>query len=119
MSAIIRAGRSVSSIILASIILSSGSTRAAEPIEVVTAPTKPSLRAETVPLESGAQLITFLERLPETRAGANGRTELPLLAILKDTLDDSDPSNDKIRQVWVFTYSRPSIWQRIAGGIPF
>jgi hypothetical protein len=47
------------------------------------------------------------------------RRELPLLAILKDTLPDSDPSNDRIRQVWVFTYSQPSIWQRIAGGIPF
>jgi hypothetical protein len=77
------------------------------------------LRAESVPLSSGAKLITFFERLPEGSAGVNGSRELPLMSILKDTLGDSDPSHDRIRQVWVFTYSRPSIWQRIAGGIPF
>jgi hypothetical protein len=71
-----------------------------------------SLRAERLPLPSGAELITFFEGLPD-------RQELPLLAILKDTLNDSDPSNDRIRQVWVFTYSQPSVWQRMAGGIPF
>lgn len=70
------------------------------------------LRAERLPLPSGAELITFFESLPD-------RQELPLVAILKDTLNDSDPSNDRIRQVWVFTYSRPSVWQRMAGGIPF
>src|SRR6202044_1295889 len=69
-------------------------------------------RAQRLQLSSGAELITFFEALPD-------RQELPLLAILKDTLNDSDPSNDRIRQVWVFTYSQPSIWQRIAGGIPF
>src|SRR5580693_6592666 len=71
-----------------------------------------SLRAERLPLPSGAELITFFEALPD-------RQELPLLAILKDTLNDSDPSNDRIRQVWVFTYSQPSVWQRMAAGIPF
>jgi hypothetical protein len=71
-----------------------------------------SIRAECVLLASGAELITFFETLPD-------RQELPLMAVLKDTLNDSDPSNDRLRQVWVFTYSRPSVWQRMAGGIPF
>ncbi len=92
---------------------------AAEPIEAVAAPPRPSLRAEAVSLDSGATLITFFERLPEEPASADARPELPLLAILKDTLDDSDPGNDRIRQVWVFTFSQPSIWQRMAGGVPF
>jgi hypothetical protein len=101
------------------LLLTSGVIWAGEPVEVVAAPQKPALRAELVPLESGAELITFFELLPEQSASANGRGELPLLAILKDTLDDADPQNDRIRQVWVFTYSQPSVWQRIAGGIPF
>jgi hypothetical protein len=71
-----------------------------------------ALRVERLSLPAGAELITFFEGLPDQQ-------ELPLLAILKDTLNDSDPSNDRIRQVWVFTYSRPSVWQRMAGGVPF
>src|SRR5580692_10719149 len=71
-----------------------------------------SLRAERLPLPSGAELITFFEALPD-------RQELPLLAILKDNLNDADPSNDRIRQVWVFTYCQPSVWQRMVGGVPF
>jgi hypothetical protein len=97
----------------------SGAIWAADPIEVVAPPTEPSLRVELLPLESGADLITLFEPLPEQSPSANGRPELPLVAFLKDTLYDSDPSNDRVRQVWVFTYSQPSVWQRIAGGIPF
>lgn len=116
------------------LLLAGGAIWAAESVEPVAAPTGPalrtislhdtslrtdSLRTEVVPLESGAKLITFFESLPEELACANGRRELPLLAILKDTLNDSDPDNDRIRQVWVFTYSQPSIRQRMAGGVPF
>ena len=71
-----------------------------------------SIRVDRLPLASGAELITFFEALPD-------RQEFPLLAVLKDTLNDDDPSNDRIRQVWVFTYCHPSVWQRMAGGVPF
>ncbi len=123
------AARSFSLISL--IMLTSGAIRAAEPIEAAAVAPKPSLRTGSVPMEqatpleqvlplaSGAKLITFFEPLPDNSASSTGRRDLPLLAILKDTLDDSDPGNDRIRQVWVFTYSQPSVWQRIAGGIPF
>jgi hypothetical protein len=100
------------------VMLTRGAIWAAEPVEVAVSP-EPPLRAEVLPLESGSELITFFEPLPEESKSANGRRELPLLAVLKDTLHDSDPNNDRIRQVWVFTYSQPSIRQRIAGGIPF
>ncbi|MGD1095830.1 MAG: hypothetical protein ABSB35_28040 [Bryobacteraceae bacterium] len=109
--------RVVSSVSL--VVLTCGAIYAAEPTEVAAAPMRRSLRQEVLPLESGAELITFFESLPDEPASANGRQELPLLAILKDTLNDSDPNNDRIRQVWAFTYSQPSVWQRIAGGIPF
>src|ERR1700722_9210406 len=64
-----------------------------------------SLRVERLSLASGAELITFFERLPEQAGISSTPQELPLMAILKDTLNDSDPSNDRIRQVWIFTYS--------------
>jgi hypothetical protein len=78
-----------------------------------------SLRVERLSLASGAELITFFERLPEQAGISSTPQELPLMAILKDTLNDSDPSNDRIRQVWIFTYSQPSVWRRMIGGVPF
>lgn len=94
-------------------ILTCGSFRAADPADMVLPVRQENkLRATSLALASGAELITFFEALPEGQ-------ELPLLAILKDDLNDSDPSNDRIRQVWVFTYCQPSVWQRMAGGIPF
>lgn len=95
------------------IVLACGISRAAAPSDMVL-PVRPEnlLRAERLPLPSGAELITFFETLPD-------RQDFPLLAVLKDNLNDSDPSNDRIRQVWVFTYCQPSVWQRMAGGVPF
>ena len=113
------AARSFSLISL--IMLTSGAIRAAEPIEAAAVAPKPSLRTGSVPMEqatpleqvlplaSGAKLITFFEPLPDNSASSTGRRDLPLLAILKDTLDDSDPGNDRIRQVWVLPIpSHPS-----------
>ena len=78
-----------------------------------------AIQNEGLRLASGGELITLFEKLPADSAANSGHRELPLVSVLKDTLNDSDPANDRIRQVWVFTYSPPSIWQRIAGGIPF
>jgi hypothetical protein len=77
----------------------------------------PALRSERLVLASGAELVTYFEPLPPD--SNDNRPEMPLFAVLKDTLDDSDPRTDRIRQVWAFTYSRPSLLQRMAGGIPF
>ncbi len=95
------------------IILTCGIFRA-DDLPDMSLPVRPenTLRVERLPLASGAELITFFEALPD-------RQEFPLLAVLKDNLNDSDPSNDRIRQVWVFTYCQPSVWQRMAGGVPF
>jgi hypothetical protein len=106
-------------------LLTRGALWAAEPIGAAAPADGTSLRTERVRLDSGADLITFFEPLPGFEpvpgqsAFADTRAELPLLTVLKDTLNDSDPDNDRLRQVWVFTYAQPSIWQRIAGGIPF
>jgi hypothetical protein len=43
---------------------------------------------------------------------------MPLLAVFRDTLGDVDSANDRLRQVWVFTYASPAPPQRIAGGSP-
>src|ERR1700722_20318291 len=69
---------------------------------IISAPPEPPLRAAPTSLAAGAELIPFFERLPD-EATISPREELPLIAVLKNTLYDSDPSNDRIRQVWVFT----------------
>jgi hypothetical protein len=77
-----------------------------------------ALRAETVDITTGGQLVIFFEKLA---AGGQspGTSELPLLAVLRDTMGDNDVENNRLRQVWVFTYASPSPAQRIAAGVPF
>lgn len=69
-------------------------------------------RPERRQLSSGAQLITYFERTDDGR-------EMPIFAVLRDELNPKNHKDDRLRQVWVFTYSRPTIWQRVIGGVPF
>ncbi|HEX8685478.1 MAG TPA: hypothetical protein VF654_03225, partial [Pyrinomonadaceae bacterium] len=50
---------------------------------------------------------------------APGAAEVPLVSILRDTLGDADPENDRLRYVWMLTYTRPSALQRVASAVPF
>ena len=77
-----------------------------------------TLRVETVDVANGGQLVIFFEKL-RFDGQNSGQSELPLLAVLRDTMGDDDPANDRLRQVWVFTYASPSPGQRIAAGVPF
>jgi hypothetical protein len=71
------------------------------------------LRIERLDAPDGAEVDTFIYALP------NNGGDLPLVSILVDTLGDSDPTNDTLRNVWVLTYARPSLLQRIVAGLPF
>jgi hypothetical protein len=70
------------------------------------------LRADRTPLACGAELITVFG------ASAAGG-DVPLVAVLSDTLGDDDPVNDRLRYVWVFSYCPPSASQRVLASIPF
>jgi hypothetical protein len=39
--------------------------------------------------------------------------------VLRDTLGDDNPDNDRLRYVWVLTSARPTLLQRGAATIPF
>ncbi|HEX4899072.1 MAG TPA: hypothetical protein VFV61_00990, partial [Pyrinomonadaceae bacterium] len=66
----------------------------------------------------GAELLTVharwegLETSPEQKW-------IPVVSVLRDTLGDLSPENDRLRYVWPLTYSRPTTWQRISGAVPF
>jgi len=75
-------------------------------------------RLERVPVKGGAELITIHARLD----GIDCPEELkwvPLVTVLRDTLGDQSRENDRLRYVWPLTYTRPTMWQRASGAIPF
>ena len=79
----------------------------------------PSLfRLERVPVTGGAELITIHARMEGLKSEADQKW-VPLVTVLRDTLGDLDPENDRLRYLWPLTYTRPTIKQRVAGAIPF
>src|SRR5919107_2311747 len=88
-----------------------------------TLPRKPAgaspFRIETLPVGRDAQLLTVFGKLDELKDEASQPEEVPLVSILRDTLGDADPENDRLRQVWMLTYTRPTAMQRVASAIPF
>ena len=76
------------------------------------AASREAFRLERVPVAGGSELITIFGRL-------HGDAEVPLVSVLRDTLGDASPDNDRLRYVWVLNYSRPSLIQRALAAIPF
>ncbi len=80
---------------------------------------KSAFRLERRPVDGGAELLTIfgsLDGLPVTAADGS---EVPLVSVLRDTLGDDNPENDSLRYLWMLTYTRPSLMQRLAGAVPF
>jgi hypothetical protein len=76
----------------------------------------PVLRVERQSVAGGAELITIMARVYEV----NGtEAEIPMVSVLRDNMGDEDPENDRLRYVWMLTYTHPSLKQRIAAAIPF
>lgn len=76
-------------------------------------------RLDRTPVAGGAELLTVFGDLNGVASPAVRGGEVPLVSILRDTLGDTDPDNDRLRQVWTLTYTRPTIKQRLAAGVPF
>jgi hypothetical protein len=75
-------------------------------------------RVEVMPLVGGAELLTIFGRLDGLKTNRSA-PEVPLLSVVRDTLADADPENDRLRYVWMLTYTRPNLTKRIASAIPF
>ncbi|HEX7176036.1 MAG TPA: hypothetical protein VF240_12315 [Pyrinomonadaceae bacterium] len=85
------------------------------------APTAASpFRLESISVGSDAELLTVFGSLKGLRPDAGaGETDTPLVSVLRDTLGDTDPENDRLRYVWPLSYTRPSAVQRVASAVPF
>jgi hypothetical protein len=80
-----------------------------------------TMRVEHLPIVGGAELLTLFGRVqgaPE-RAAGSGPVEIPLMSILRDSLGDEDPTNDRLRDVWMLTYTQPALTQQLAAAVPF
>jgi len=75
-------------------------------------------RLERVSVDGGAELITIQARLDGIESSADNKW-VPLVTVLRDTLGDISPENDRLRYVWPLTYTHPSLRQRLSGAIPF
>src|SRR5215207_1958451 len=76
------------------------------------------LRLERVEVPGGAELITVHARLVGLES-TDKDNWVPLVSILRDTLCDNIPENNRLRYVWPLTYTRPTTKQRLAAAIPF
>jgi hypothetical protein len=76
------------------------------------------LRLERVEVPGGAELITVKAKLAGLESTENDNW-VPLVSILRDTLGDKNPENNRLRYVWPLTYTRPTTKQRLAAAIPF
>ncbi|HYG11949.1 MAG TPA: hypothetical protein VD835_18525 [Pyrinomonadaceae bacterium] len=77
-------------------------------------------RLERVPLAGGAELLTVFGSLDGlARDSVSKDADVPLVSILRDTLGDATTENDRLRYVWMHTYTRPTIGQRAASAVPF
>ncbi len=77
------------------------------------------LRIEKKQINVGAELITIFADLSGGEISESNRRDVPLLSILRDTLGDEKPENDRLRYVWLHNFTEPSLTQKIASGIPF
>ena len=114
---------------------SAGSSAQAEPVGAATdesptpdsgnnvsnAPASPEsqFRIQKLSLSGGAELLTVFGRLDGLRENGQPSPEIPLVSVLRDTLGDDNPENDRLRYVWMLTYTQPSMAKRVAAAIPF
>jgi len=81
------------------------------------APTTPAFRVEKLSVAGGSELLTIFGRVDGLHD--SNSPEVPLVTVLRDTLGDDNPENDRLRYVWMLTYTEPSMAKRIAAAIPF
>jgi hypothetical protein len=76
-------------------------------------------RVETLPVAGGAELLTIFARRSAFCEADTSTGEVPLVSVLRDTLGDDVPENDKLRFIWMLSYTRPTFWQKAAAVVPF
>src|SRR5579875_1915627 len=66
---------------------------------------------DATPVGETAQLLTLF--------CTSQNSDVPVVAVLRDTLGDENPENDRVTYVWLLSYSRPNLGQRFLAAVPF
>lgn len=82
-------------------------------------PDAPGFRLERKSVAGGAELLTIFGRLDGLAHDGAASDEVPLVSVLRDTMGDDNPENDRLRYLWMLTYASPSFSQRAAAFVPF
>jgi len=72
---------------------------------------------KVTPVGDTAQLLTLFCRSCESPLGVAQDT--PVVALLRDTLGDTNLANDRVTCVWLLSYTRPSWDKRLLSAVPF
>ncbi|HEU4389985.1 MAG TPA: hypothetical protein VFV34_19445 [Blastocatellia bacterium] len=82
-------------------------------------PSRANFRLERLPIANGAELLTIFGTPPGDSETGEAAKELPLISLFRDTLGDGNKENDRLRYLWVFSYTRPSLFQTATASVPF
>ncbi len=79
-----------------------------------------TFRVEKFRVAGGSEIITIFADLKNSEdSSVESRKDVPLVSVLRDTLGDEIPENDRLRYVWMLSYAEPSFAQKFASGVPF
>ncbi len=73
----------------------------------------------TTNVSGQAQLITLFCGACNASAQLENNTDIPLISVMRDTLGDEDPKNDRLTAIWLLTYIRPSLGRQALSAVPF
>ena len=71
---------------------------------------------ESQSIDGTAQLMTLFCHLC---SGGKTNEDVPLISVLKDTLGDNDPENDRVSDVWLLSCTHFNLGQRLLSAVPF
>ncbi len=77
-------------------------------------------RIEKTAIKGGSELITVFATLKGLKNSPNeSAKQIPLVSVLRDTLGDDKIENDSLRYLWMLSYTKPSLAQKVSAFIPF
>lgn len=76
--------------------------------------------AETVKVAGGSEIVTIFAKRTYFDGPMQGPvSDIPLVSILRDTLGDDKPENDRLRYVWMLTHTKSTFGQKLSALVPF
>lgn len=77
-------------------------------------------RIEKLPVAGGSELITIFARRSYKDGPMQGPVnDIPLVSVVRDTLGDDLPENDRLRYVWMLTHTKATFSQNLSALVPF